>query len=97
METKVCKVCGRELPIENFKTNTRYGRTSVCNECVAKKRMANKEKKSELNTLREQCLAAKDMRLHEFTPRELMIELKRRGYEFTMTYTETKTINSKML
>lgn len=93
METRICKVCGRELPIENFKANPRYGHASVCNECVTKKRMATHEKKSEVNILREQLGGARNLRLSDFTPRELMSELSRRGYEGTITYTETHTIN----
>lgn len=41
--------------------------------------------------------SVKEMRLKDFTPRELMQELKRRGYEFEMTYTEVHTISSKTL
>ena len=35
--------------------------------------------------------------LSDFTPRELMQELKRRGYEFEITYTEVHKISSKTL
>lgn len=31
--------------------------------------------------------------LKDYTPRELMLELKRRGYEGTLSYTERKTID----
>ncbi len=34
--TKVCKVCGRELPLEQFHKN-RWGYTQVCKECKAGK------------------------------------------------------------
>lgn len=37
------------------------------------------------------------MRLKDFTPRELMQELKLRGYEFEMTYVEVHKISSKTL
>lgn len=38
METKLCKVCGRELPLTAFK-NTRWGhRVTICNACVKEKR-----------------------------------------------------------
>lgn len=37
METKICKVCGRELPETEFKL-TRWGsRSSTCNTCVQEK------------------------------------------------------------
>lgn len=31
--------------------------------------------------------------LKDYTPRELMVELARRGYEGVLTYTERKTID----
>lgn len=38
METKICKVCGRELPLSQF-ANNRYGTPlSTCRECVNEKR-----------------------------------------------------------
>lgn len=44
METKICKECGKEHPLSNFKP-TRWGtRAEVCNECVAIKRNENKLK-----------------------------------------------------
>lgn len=37
METKICKVCGRELPLSEFKT-TRWGnKSNSCNACVKEK------------------------------------------------------------
>lgn len=87
-----CRECGRDLPIGNFKENPRYGIASVCNECVAKKRNASREKKKE-----EQRLKLAKARLSDFTPRELMLELKRRGYEGTITYTEVHTIKLEQL
>lgn len=79
-ETKVCKCCGRTLDIRNFKTTRWGGKVSVCTECITTKRRENKQKK-----LEEQKQKAEDMRaetrqlcLADFTPRELMEELKRR-------------------
>ena len=94
METRVCKTCGRELPIENFSKNA-YGYIGICKECNSKHRSeaathrASKKQRSIENELAN----AKNMRLSEFTPRELMAELKRRGYEGTLTYVETHVID----
>lgn len=33
METKVCKVCGQELPLESFMLTRGGGRTNTCREC----------------------------------------------------------------
>lgn len=35
--------------------------------------------------------------LKGYTPRDLMLELKRRGYEGTLTFTERKTIDISQL
>lgn len=46
METKKCKKCGCELPVQNFKLNhlAKDGRVNVCNDCAAKARNAKKNK-----------------------------------------------------
>ena len=94
METKVCKCCGKELPIAEFAVRGIKGMkgerkvTNLCKSCMAEK-VANGRNKAINN--------AKVMRLRDFTPRELMEELKRRGYEFEITYTEVHKISSKTL
>lgn len=95
METKVCKECGRELPVNLFK-KTRWGtQVNVCNECTTRKlRKTKEEKKGVVSVqLNENIIRAKKMRLAEFTPRELMEELVRRGYQGKLTYTEVHEID----
>lgn len=83
-EMKICKKCGRSLPVANFKM-THWGKhAAVCNECATAARMSNVAKK-EANF--------KELRLSDFTPRELMEELARRGYEGKLTYTHIETID----
>lgn len=36
-ETKVCKVCGRELPLSKFQLSKSGSRKETCNECIASK------------------------------------------------------------
>lgn len=40
METKICKTCGRELPIEMFYKNpmSKDGHINSCKDCVREKR-----------------------------------------------------------
>lgn len=97
--TKECTCCGRELPIYCFKATRWGGRVSVCTECSTNKLRENKRKK-----LDEQKQKVEDMRaetrqlcLADFSPRELMAELKRRGYEGKITYVETHTIDLSTL
>lgn len=37
-ETKVCKVCGRELPLTKFRLSKCGNPVDTCNECIASKR-----------------------------------------------------------
>ena len=79
--TKVCKSCGRELPIESFQLDYQAvdGRMSECTECSRRRKLSKKE--------------AKVNPLATFTARELMLELRNRGYEGTLEYTEVHKIN----
>lgn len=97
-ETKVCKCCGREQPIFHYREG-RWGHVSVCYECTALHRIENRQKLEEKRSLDNKTLlvAAKNLRLSEFTPRELMVELKRRGYEGKLVYMETHTIDLSTL
>lgn len=96
-QTKVCKCCGRELPIENFKVTRFRTRASVCNECVNAKMHDNKIRKQqqdEMEKAREN--AKKNERqkvLEQYTPRELIEELSRRGYKGKLQYTQVHVID----
>jgi len=96
METRICKYCGNELPLENFAKNG-FGYTYVCKECNSKNRKAAKKLLAEKKKQEENAVNARNIRLSDFQPRELMEELKRRGYEFEMTYVEVHKISSKTL
>lgn len=96
METKICKCCGKELPLNHF-SKTAFGYTSVCKECNSMNRRIAAEKKQQLKQQAVDAVNARALRLEDFSPRELMQELKRRGYEFEMTYTEVRKISSKTL
>lgn len=81
---KTCVKCNRTLPIAAFRL-TRWGSiANTCNECMNKGRARNKAAHEE---------QLRTMRLQDFSPRELMAELHRRGYEGTLTFTETHSIN----
>lgn len=43
METKVCKVCGQELPLSEFrKSPFATNGIATCNKCISKKNKKNK-------------------------------------------------------
>ena len=94
MEKRICKCCGRELPIDQFMKNA-LGVSHVCKDCAAEKKRKKREETRRLKQQAVDAINARNLRLNDFTPRELMTELKRRGYEFTITYTETHTITSE--
>ena len=81
IKTKKCSRCNRELPVTEFHKNSRTkdGLLSVCKSCRSATRLNE----------------GQDPRLASFTPRQLMIELRARGYDGTLTF--TKTIKLKTL
>lgn len=94
METKVCKKCGRELPVGEFygSPNNKDGLDSVCKEC-RKERMKEyrDERKSEAVRKREKLPFNVDDKmggagLDAYSARELMLELRRRGYSGKLAY-----------
>lgn len=98
METKVCKECGRELPIEMFKT-TRFGtKAHVCTPCaIAKMQRTRKEiakQKEEMKEAAKTKVCERQELLATFTPRELMKELARRGYKGTLRFVQEINIES---
>ena len=108
METKVCKKCGRELPIENFYTNKslKGGHDNTCKECKsnyskewAKK---NREKKRTQKIENERIEFEKKYKIYTckelapFTPRELMLELKARGYTGDLLFQEIKVTEHRI-
>lgn len=44
METRICKDCGCELPIEEFRMTCHNTRCSVCNTCSEAKRWKQEER-----------------------------------------------------
>lgn len=93
---RVCKCCGIQKPIEEF-TMTRGNYNHVCKECANKKKRETWDKKKVNRNLEEELANARKLRLADFTPRELMQELKRKGYEGKLTYVETHTIDLSTL
>jgi len=95
IETKVCRECGMEHPITMFKLTQGGRRSSVCTPCVTRKLKETYRKKREARhlTAEEALEKARRQRIEEFTARELMEELARRGYKGKLEYTETHVID----
>lgn len=82
METKVCKVCGQELPLSEFrKSPFATNGIATCKKCVN-----DKIKKTKLFN---RTGSNSNSELAKFTPRELIEELKSRGYKGKLYVTRT--------
>lgn len=94
-ETKICKKCGRELPVTEFHAHkhTRDGLQLYCKECQAEtvregraRKKAEKEAQSaaavpsSIQDVKVPETGGKAARLADCTDNELLVELKRRGF-----------------
>lgn len=95
--TKVCKVCGKELPIDMFRKNNKSkdGYTDTCIDCINVKIRAGFNKKKDAK--QEKPKAEEAIRLEDTikmvdaiknTPDQALVnELRQRGYDVTCTKT----------
>lgn len=83
--TRVCKVCGKEMDLENFH-KTAWGYTHVCKECVKANRQKNKDAKAMLEDAERRIEEAKQATLETIPARDLMAELHRRGFDGVLEY-----------
>lgn len=102
IKTKVCSKCGRELPLSDFPTNNRMndGKDHRCKECksayMKEWQKKNREKKKARKIEEERIAFESKYKIYTckelapFTPRELMLELKARGYTGDLLYQEVK-------
>lgn len=90
--TKECGKCHRTLPIDNFGVSktAKDGRRGWCKECMnAAAKEYNAKKKVAKGAIPNPALS-------DFTPQELITELRARGYEGQLTYTEVKVHKIKL-
>ena len=104
METKICKKCGQELPLENFSKNAKMkdGLQNHCRACASEysrqfwQRKKAKKKENERIEFEKKYKVYTNRDLAKFTPRELMLELKARGYEGELLFREVKVTEHKI-
>ena len=84
--SKKCSKCGRELPVSEFWKNasTEDGLQTYCKECGNV--YARNRKKTPGGNLKK---IYSNPELAKFSPRELIAELKARGYTGELKYTQT--------
>lgn len=91
---KTCRRCGRALPIEQFHTDKSQpdGHRIYCRECSAEQAKESAARRKERNARQTIGEGNVDGPLSAFKPRELIEELRRRGYKSELTYTYKITL-----
>lgn len=91
METKICKKCGKELPVDKFYKNKsqKDGLGYYCKDCVNAYKSSKKPMQMGGGKLTK---VFTNPDLAKFKPRELIEELKARGYKGTLTYEQVITL-----
>lgn len=80
--TKVCSQCKRELPLEQFQLSNGVTR-SICPECYSKNLKAGHQ------AAKNKKLQGTNPELQKFSARDLIQELKARGYKGELQYVQT--------
>jgi len=93
METKICRKCGKELSIDNFykDRSAEDGLRCYCKACI-KAYNASKKTDTERRRGGGGTKEVPNPALAKFKPRELIEELKARGYKGTLTYEQVITL-----
>ena len=101
---KVCKICGRTLPLDSFPKHprTKDGHSHICAECLKAKNASSiqaaidaRKKKKEVNIQVDALpdgihkVVIDPAKLEHYTDQQLYDELIRRGWTGTLTRTET--------
>lgn len=100
-KTKICKECGRELPLDHFSTQykSKDGHLAICKDCMKARKseamktaLAEKKGHEDKNVTMSHChtaapAVAPTATLLGWLDQELADELRRRGYEVTCTKT----------
>lgn len=103
METRTCKNCHEEKPVEEFFKN-KWGYTDVCKDCAygrngeKKERFRKKALLARISELEEQLGDVRKKQLGEYTPRQILEHLKAIGYRWEkMTLVRIEEVDWKKI
>ena len=83
MKTKRCSKCGRELTVDNFhkKAAAKDGLQTECIEC-------RRKMLSSMRSAKKMHKVFSNPELAKFQPKDLILELKARGYSGELSFTQ---------
>lgn len=103
METKVCNHCGRELTLDNFYKSNKSadGRQGTCKDCHREaSRKSYAKRKTLVDKVVSECGLYKvyaHPELASFSTRELLEELKARGYTWEKMFAPRQEIDYRKI
>lgn len=91
METKVCKCCGKELPLTQFHKNRtmKDKHINICKECAKESRSGKRV--SLCHKIPQPGIKA-TFRISDFEDNQLFAELRRRGYAGELHHSRVVTV-----